>query len=62
MEYVFYFDESFHDRKIVIAEDVTINTLRQNTIDGLKHFRHTFGSEYSTDTEAVDGLTRAVFR
>ena len=33
MEHVFYFDESFHDRKIVIAEDGTINTLRQNTID-----------------------------
>lgn len=33
MEYVFYFDESFHDRKIVIAEDGTINTLRQNAID-----------------------------
>ena len=33
MDYVFYFDESFHDRKIVIAEDGKINTLRNDAID-----------------------------
>ena len=33
MKYVFYFDEAFHDRKIVIASNGTINTLRDDTID-----------------------------
>ena len=33
MEYVFYFDESFHDRKISIKENGTINTLQENDID-----------------------------
>lgn len=33
MDYVFYFDESFHDRKIVIAENGKINTLRNDAID-----------------------------
>lgn len=33
MEYVFYFDESFHDRKIVISDDGKINTMRPDAID-----------------------------
>lgn len=33
MEYVFYFDESFHDRKIVISGQGTINTMRDEDID-----------------------------
>lgn len=33
MDYVFYFDESFHDRKISIKENGTINTLQDDTID-----------------------------
>lgn len=33
MKYIFYFDESFHDRKIVISEQGTINTLRDDAID-----------------------------
>ena len=33
MKYVFYFDEAFHDRKIVIASNGKINTLRDDAID-----------------------------
>lgn len=33
MRYFFYFDEAFHDRKIVISDQGTINTLRNDTID-----------------------------
>ncbi|MDD6188870.1 MAG: hypothetical protein PUB32_04745 [Clostridiales bacterium] len=33
MKYVFYFDEAFHDRKIVISERGSINTLREEAID-----------------------------
>lgn len=33
MHYNFYFDETFHDRKIVINENGTINTLLQNSDD-----------------------------
>ena len=33
MKYVFYFDEAFHDRKIVISEQGRINTLRKDAID-----------------------------
>ena len=33
MKYVFYFDEAFHDRKIVLSEQGSINTLREEAID-----------------------------
>jgi len=33
MKYVFYFDESFHDRKITIYENGHINTLQEEALD-----------------------------
>ena len=33
MKYVFYFDETFHDRKIVFSGNGSINTLRDDDID-----------------------------
>ena len=33
MKYVFYFDEAFHDRKIVLSDHGRINTLREDAID-----------------------------
>lgn len=33
MKYIFYFDEAFHDRKIVISDQGSINTLREEAID-----------------------------
>lgn len=33
MKYVFYFDETFHDRKIVFSRNGSINTLRDDDID-----------------------------
>lgn len=33
MKYVFYFDEAFHDRKIILSKNTSINTLRDDDID-----------------------------
>lgn len=33
MDYVFYFDETYHDRKIVFSSDGTINTLQEDKSD-----------------------------
>ena len=33
MKYVFYFDEIFHDRKIILSKNASINTLRGDDID-----------------------------
>lgn len=33
MKYVLYFDETFHDRKIVFSGNGSINTLRDEDID-----------------------------
>ena len=33
MKYIFYFDETFHDRKIVLSGNGSINTLRDDDID-----------------------------
>ena len=46
MKYVFYFDEAFHDRKIVLSEQGSINTLREEAIDDYVGVFWGFKSEY----------------
>ncbi|MBR3459203.1 MAG: hypothetical protein IKH21_00200 [Clostridia bacterium] len=55
MSYSFYFDETFHDRKIVLSENGTINTTRQ---DGLDDYVGIFwGCEQSKVDEYAKQLT-----
>ena len=65
MKYVFYFDEAFHDRKIVISDQGSINTLREDAIDdyvgvfwGCK--RDCF-NEYTQQLTDFEGKHRKVF-
>lgn len=55
MNYSFYYDETFHDRKIVLTENGTINTTRK---DGLDDYVGVFwGCEQSREAEYVRQLT-----
>lgn len=65
MDYVFYFDESFHDRKIVLSQKGTINVLREDGIDdyigifwGCEQKRQ---NEYKKMLEGFENKYRAVF-
>ena len=55
MKYVFYFDEVFHDRKIILSKNASINTLRGDDIDD--YVGVFWGCDHKHINEYIDQLS-----